>query len=331
MKFIDTLKIYIKAGDGGKGCTSFFRASCLPKGGPDGGHGGRGGSVIFMSDKNLNSLNHLSRAQKFIAENGASGQGGQKAGKKGQDIIIRLPLGTKVYLEDHQILLYDAIRHNNTFVAAQGGRGGAGNSAFKSSVNRAPTHSTSGQTGEELNVVLDLKLNSDIAIIGMPNAGKSTLLGNLTYSRTKIASYPFATINPIISSVFYDNAEYRVADIPGLIEGAANGKGLGTKTLKHLENAKVLIHLLDSCSSSTKKDFYIIRNEMEKYCKSLTKKPYIVALTKCDLETPDNLDSKKQILENSLKKEIFTISTQSIDSMHRLMIHAISLVKNTEN
>lgn len=331
MKFIDKLKIYIKAGDGGKGCTSFFRASCLPKGGPDGGHGGKGGSVLFMPDKNLNSLNHLSRAQKFIAENGAPGQGSQKSGKKGQDIIIRLPLGTKVYLEDQKVLLYDANRHNNTFVAAQGGRGGAGNSAFKSSINRTPTHSTPGQTGEELNVVLDLKLNSDIAIIGMPNAGKSTLLGSLTYSRTKIAPYPFATINPIISSVFYDNVEYKVADIPGLIKGAADGKGLGMQTLKHLENAKVLIHLLDSCSSSSKEDFYIIRNEMKKYCKSLTKKPYVVAMTKCDLETPDNLNTKKQILENSVKQGIFIISTQNIDSMHSLMVYAINLVKNIEN
>lgn len=330
MKFIDTLKIYIKAGDGGRGCTSFYRARCLPNGGPDGGHGGKGGDVIFIIDNNLNSLNHLSRIQKFIAQNGSPGQGNQRAGKKGQDLLIRLPLGTQVFLEECQVLLYDSNQHRNAFTVAVGGRGGAGNIAFKSSTNRAPQSSTLGKPGEELNVVLDLKLNSDIAIIGMPNAGKSTLLASLTYSRTKIAPYPFSTINPIISSIFYDNVEYKVADIPGLIEGASEGKGFGIQTLKHLENAKILIHLLDSSNPSHKADFYTIRKEMEKYSKDLTNKPYVIALTKCDLDTEKNISEKKELLVNSLKKEVFTISTQDINSMHNLTIHAISLINEVK-
>ena len=272
MKFLDQAKIYIKAGNGGSGSASFRREKFIEFGGPDGGDGGDGGSIIFQSDRNLNTLIDFRYAQHFKAQFGEPGSKRNKTGAKGQDLILKVPVGTQIYEEDNNTLIYDFIKNKERYLVAHGGKGGMGNVRFKSSTNRAPKKKTSGKLGEEFWVWLQLKVIADIGIIGKPNAGKSSLLAALTRAKPKIANYPFTTINPNLGVTYYDRKEITLADIPGLVEGAHKGIGLGDKFLRHIERCKVLLHLIDLSEDNLVKTYKQINNELSSYDKNLTKK-----------------------------------------------------------
>ena len=239
MKFLDQAKIYIKAGNGGSGSASFRREKFVEYGGPDGGDGGNGGSIIFESERNLNTLIDFRYAQHFRAENGYIGTKRKRTGAGGKDLIIKVPVGTQVYEEDNNTLIYDFTKNKERYLVAAGGNHGLGNVRFKSSTNRAPTKKTNGKVGEEFWVWLQLKVIEDIGIVGMPNAGKSSLLAAITRARPKIANYPFTTIDPNLGVSYYDDKEVTLADIPGLVEGAHEGTGLGDKFLRHIERCKI--------------------------------------------------------------------------------------------
>ena len=245
MKFLDQVKIYIKAGNGGDGSPSFRREKFIEYGGPDGGDGGNGGSVILKSERNLNTLIDFRYQQHHKAKRGGNGSGQNRTGKSGENLILKVPLGTQVYEEDNKTLIYDFIKVGEEFIAAKGGKGGLGNTRFKSSTNRAPKKFTKGTFGEEFTIWLQLKTIADVGIIGLPNAGKSSLLAAITNANPKIANYQFTTLNPNLGVANYDNKEITLADIPGLIEGAHKGTGLGIKFLKHIERCKSILHLID--------------------------------------------------------------------------------------
>jgi len=245
MKFLDQAKIYLKAGNGGSGSASFRREKFIEFGGPDGGDGGRGGSIIFATDKNLNTLIDFRYQQHFKAEKGEDGKGKQKTGRSGKNLILKVPIGTQIFEEDNNTLIEDLNKAEQKIVIANGGMGGSGNIKFKSSTNRAPKKKTSGDKGENFWIWLQLKVIADVGIVGMPNSGKSSLLSALTAARPKIANYPFTTINPNLGVAMYNNKEITLADIPGLIEGAHEGIGLGDKFLRHIERCKNILHLID--------------------------------------------------------------------------------------
>ena len=245
MKFLDQAKIYIKAGNGGSGSASFRREKYIEFGGPDGGDGGNGGSVIVEAERNLNTLIDFRYRQHFKAESGKSGSKKNKTGGSGKDLILKVPVGTQLYEEDNNTLIYDLTKNKEKFVIATGGRGGLGNTRFKSSTNRAPRKKTDGKKGEEFWIWLQLKVIADVGIIGLPNAGKSSFLSKCTKARPKIANYPFTTINPNLGVLNMNHKEIVLADIPGLIEGSHKGVGLGDKFLRHIERCKTLVHLID--------------------------------------------------------------------------------------
>ena len=245
MKFLDQAKIYIKAGRGGAGSASFRREKFIEFGGPDGGNGGAGGSIIFVSERNLNTLIDFRYTQHFKAENGFAGSKRNKTGASGKDLILKIPVGTQIFEEDNNTLIYDFTKNKEKYLIASGGKGGLGNVNFKSSTNRAPRKKTDGKFGEEFWIWLQLKMIADIGIIGLPNAGKSSLLATLTRAKPKIANYPFTTLNPNLGVSYYDNKEIILADIPGLVKGAHEGVGLGDKFLRHIERCKTLLHLID--------------------------------------------------------------------------------------
>ena len=245
MKFLDQAKIYIKAGNGGSGSASFRREKFVEYGGPDGGDGGDGGSIIVQSDRNLNTLIDFRYAQHFKAHHGKSGSKRNKTGANGEDLILKVPMGTQIYEEDNNTLIYDFTKNKEKYLVATGGKGGLGNVRFKSSTNRAPRKKTNGKLGEEFWIWLQLKVIADIGIIGKPNAGKSSLLAALTRAKPKIANYPFTTINPNLGVSYYGGKEITLADIPGLVEGAHKGVGLGDKFLRHIERCKILLHLIE--------------------------------------------------------------------------------------
>ena len=253
MKFLDQVKIYIKAGNGGDGSPSFRREKFIEYGGPDGGDGGNGGSVILKSERNLNTLIDFRYQQHHKAKRGGNGSGQNRTGKSGENLILKVPLGTQVYEEDNKTLIYDFIKVGEEFIAAKGGKGGLGNTRFKSSTNRAPKKFTKGTFGEEFTIWLQLKTIADVGIIGLPNAGKSSLLAAITNANPKIANYQFTTLNPNLGVANYDNKEITLADIPGLIEGAHKGTGLGIKFLKHIERCKSILHLIDISNEDLKK------------------------------------------------------------------------------
>ena len=309
MKFLDQVKIYIKAGNGGDGSPSFRREKYVEFGGPDGGDGGKGGSIILKSEENLNTLIDYRYQQHHKAERGENGSGQNRTGKGGEDLILKVPLGTQVFEEDNKTLLFDFSKKSEEYVAAAGGKGGLGNTRFKSSTNRAPRKFTKGTIGEEFTIWLQLKTIADIGIIGLPNAGKSSLLAALTNANPKIANYKFTTLNPNLGVAVYDDKEITLADIPGLIEGAHKGVGLGTKFLKHIERCKTLLHLIDVTEKDLIRSYKQIRAELGKYSKSLLKKNEIIVLNKIDLIDKKNLDSKKKILSGKIKKKIYDLST----------------------
>ncbi len=289
MKFLDQAKIYVKAGDGGNGLASFRREKFVEFGGPNGGDGGSGGSVILKAVNGLNTLIDFRYAQHFKATNGEKGGSTNKTGHGGNDLYLRVPLGTQVYAEDKKTLIYDFTKENEEFVLAKGGSGGAGNTKFKSSTNRAPRKFTKGKGGEEICVWLELKIIADVGLIGFPNAGKSSFLSISTRARPKIANYPFTTLNPNLGVLQIDDKEIVLADIPGLIEGAHKGVGLGDQFLKHIERCKSLLHIIDINEEDLITNYKIIREELRQYSEQLLKKREIVVFNKIDL-----LEEKKK-------------------------------------
>ena len=276
MKFLDQVKIFVKAGDGGSGSPSFRREKFIEFGGPDGGDGGKGGSIIIKSERNLNTLIDYRYQQHFKAQRGGDGKGKNKTGKSGKNLYLDVPIGTQIFEEDNKTLINDFKNEKEEFVAAIGGKGGFGNTKFKSSTNRAPKKFTKGTKGEEFWIWLQLKTIADIGIIGLPNAGKSSLLARVTRAKPKIASYAFTTLNPNLGVAIYDDKEITIADIPGLIEGAHLGTGLGIKFLKHIERCKIVLHLIDVSKKNLIDSYEQVRNEMEKYSKDLLNKNELI-------------------------------------------------------
>ena len=309
MKFLDQVKIYIKAGDGGSGSPSFRREKFIEFGGPDGGDGGKGGSIILKSERNLNTLIDYRYQQHFKAKRGGDGKGKKQTGKGGENLFLKVPLGTQVLEEDNKTLIYDFKRQDEEFVVANGGRGGFGNTRFKSSTNRAPRKFTKGTKGEDFCIWLQLKTIADIGIIGMPNAGKSSLLASITSATPKIANYKFTTLNPNLGVALYDDKEITLADIPGLIEGAHIGVGLGMKFLKHIERCKTLLHLIDASEENLVRNYKQIRNELKKYSNELVKKDELIVFNKVDLIDNDSLNKKIKEFERKVKRRVLSIST----------------------
>ena len=309
MKFLDQVKIFIKAGDGGSGSPSFRREKFIEFGGPDGGDGGKGGSIIFKSERNLNTLIDYRYQQHFKAQRGQDGKGKKMTGKSGEDLFLKVPIGTQVFEEDNKTLIYDFKNNNDEFVVATGGRGGFGNTKFKSSTNRAPKKITKGIKGEEFWIYLQLKTIADIGIIGLPNAGKSSLLASMTSATPKIANYKFTTLNPNLGVAVYDDKEVTLADIPGLIEGAHTGAGLGIKFLKHIERCKTLLHLIDISEDDLISSYKQVRNELKNYGKELIKKKEIIVFNKIDLLEKNDLQEKVKKFETKIKKKTLSMST----------------------
>ena len=308
MKFLDQAKIFVKAGDGGNGIASFRREKFIEYGGPNGGDGGDGGSVILKAVNGLNTLIDFRFAQHFKSENGDKGGSNNKTGHGGKDLYLRVPLGTQVYAEDKKTLIYDFTKENEEFVLAKGGKGGVGNTKFKSSTNRAPRKFTKGKSGEEISVWLELKIIADVGLIGFPNAGKSSFLTTSTKARPKIADYPFTTLKPNLGVVQFDDKEIVMADIPGLIEGAHKGIGLGDKFLKHVERCKSLLHIIDINEDDLINKYKTIREELSQYSEKLTKKKEIVVFNKIDLLTEEEKNNKIKEFKKFYKKKFFQIS-----------------------
>ncbi len=326
MKFLDQVKIYIKAGNGGDGSPSFRREKFIEFGGPDGGDGGKGGSVILKAEQNLNTLIDFRFQQHHKAKRGENGAGQNRTGKSGEDLILKVPLGTQVFEEDNKTLIYDFTKISEEFVAAAGGKGGLGNTRFKSSTNRAPRKFTKGTQGEEFTIWLQLKTIADIGIIGLPNAGKSSLLASVTNANPKIANYQFTTLNPNLGVASYDNKEITIADIPGLVEGAHKGTGLGIQFLKHIERCKSLLHLIDITSEDLKKSYQQVKNELKKYSNKLTKKKELIVLNKIDLIDEKELNHIVKNFKKNTKSEVITVSTFNKSSVSKIKSKLLNYV-----
>ena len=318
MKFLDQAKICVKAGNGGSGSASFRREKYVEYGGPDGGDGGTGGSIIFESERNLNTLIDFRYKQHFNAENGKSGSKKNKTGGGGKDLILKVPTGTQIFEEDNNTLIYDFVKNKERFVVATGGEGGLGNTRFKSSTNRAPRKKTFGKKGEEFWVWLQLKVIADAGIIGLPNAGKSSLLSRCTRAKPKIANYPFTTINPNLGVLNINHKEVILADIPGLIEGSHKGVGLGDKFLRHIERCKVLIHLIDISEKDIIGNYLKIRNELSKYDKGILKKKEIVIFNKSDLVNMNLVTEKLRNFRKKTKRDFQVISLVSKENFEKV-------------
>jgi GTPase len=301
MKFLDEAKVYIRSGDGGNGCVSFRREKFIEFGGPNGGDGGKGGDVIAEAVNGLNTLIDYRYQQHFKAKNGGGGMGKDRHGANGADVVLKVPAGTQIYEEDGETLLADLVRVGERAVLARGGNGGFGNAHFKTSTNRAPRHANPGHPGEELTIRLRLKLIADAGIIGLPNAGKSTLLAAVSAAKPKIADYPFTTLHPQLGVVGIDGREFVLADIPGLIEGAHLGAGLGDRFLGHVERCRVLLHLVDGTADDVGDAYKTVRAELDAYGHGLSEKPEVVALNKADALAPEQLKRQAARLRRALK------------------------------
>ena len=318
MKFLDQAKIYIKAGDGGAGSASFRREKYIEFGGPDGGDGGNGGSVILESEGNLNTLIDFRYRQHFKAETGKSGSKKNKTGAGGKDLILKVPVGTQIYEEDNNTLIYDLTKNKEKFVVATGGKGGLGNTRFKSSTNRTPRKKTNGKKGEEFWIWLQLKVIADVGIIGLPNAGKSSFLSKCTKAKPKIANYPFTTINPNLGVLNINHKEIVLADIPGLIEGSHKGIGLGDKFLRHIERCKTLIHLIDISEKDILGNYLKIKSELSKYDKKILKKTEIIIFNKLDLIDMDSITKKLENFRKKIKKNFEITSLLSGQNFEKI-------------
>ena len=324
MKFLDQIKIYIKAGNGGDGSPSFRREKFVEFGGPDGGDGGKGGSIILRSERNLNTLIDYRYLQHHKAERGKDGAGKKRTGRNGKNLFLKVPIGTQVFEEDNKTLIFDFKKQGEEFVAANGGKGGLGNVRFKSSTNRAPRKFTKGQIGENFIVWLQLKSIADIGIIGLPNAGKSSLLAAITNANPKIASYQFTTLNPNLGVASYDDKEITIADIPGLIEGAHKGTGLGIQFLKHVERCKSLLHMIDITNDDIKKSYKQVKTELKNYSTKLSKKKELIVLNKTDLVDKKKLKEIVDKFSNITKSEVITMSTFEKKTLSKIKAKLIS-------
>jgi|TARA_B100001142_G_scaffold260936_1_gene263449 GTP-binding protein len=326
MKFLDQVKIFIKAGDGGSGSASMRREKFIEYGGPDGGNGGNGGSIVLKAERNLNTLIDYRYTQHFKSERGQNGLGKNQTGRRGEDLYLKVPVGTQVFEEDNKTLIFDFKSEKEKFVVAIGGKGGLGNTNFKSSTNRAPKKFTKGAIGEEFWIWLQLKTIADIGIIGLPNAGKSSLLAAITNATPKIANYKFTTLNPNLGVASYDDKEITLADIPGLIEGAHTGCGLGIKFLKHIERCKALLHMIDITDKNLEKSYNQVKNEMAKYSKKLLDKKEIIVLNKIDLlETKKVNKIMKSFLINK-KCEVLYLTTLDKVSISKIKAKLLNYV-----
>ena len=326
MKFLDQVKIFIKAGDGGSGSPSFRREKFIEFGGPDGGDGGKGGSIILKSERNLNTLIDFRYQQHFKSERGSDGKGKNQTGRGGKNLYLKVPVGTQVFEEDNKTLIFDFKKESEEFVVAVGGRGGFGNTRFKSSTNRAPKKFTKGTKGEEFWIWLQLKTIADIGIIGLPNAGKSSLLAAITSATPKIANYKFTTLNPNLGVAVYDDKEITLADIPGIIEGAHEGVGLGIKFLKHIERCKSLLHLIDISEEDLKKSYTQVRKELKNYSKDMLKKDELVVLNKTDLLEDKEVKKIKNDFLKKHKVNLITLSTLDKKSISKIKSKLIKYV-----
>lgn len=326
MKFLDEAKIYIKAGDGGKGCISFRREKFIPDGGPDGGNGGKGGDVIVVCANDLNTLIDYRYQQHFKAKGGVHGMGKQRHGKQGEPLYLKVPPGTQIFSEDRTVLLADLTAPGEELVIARGGGGGRGNATFKTSINQAPRMSTPAEPGEELWVWLRLKLISDAGLLGLPNAGKSTFLAAVSQARPKIADYPFTTLKPQLGVVRVGDTEFVLADIPGLIEGASEGIGLGLKFLGHVERCNILLHLVDGTQDDVVGAYETVRAEIEAYDPELAEKAEILALNKTDAMSDEEIKEKSKALQKASGVKPYLISAatgEGIPPVLQAMLKAI--------
>jgi GTP-binding protein len=329
MKFLDEAKVYIRSGDGGNGCVAFRREKFIEFGGPSGGDGGRGGDVIAEAVTGLNTLIDYRYQQHFTAQNGRAGMGKDRHGANGADIVMKVPAGTQIYEEDGATLLADFTAIGQRAVLAKGGNGGFGNAHFKSSTNRAPRHANPGLTGEERTIQLRLKLIADAGIIGLPNAGKSTFLAAVTAAKPKIADYPFTTLHPQLGVVRVHDTEFVLADIPGLIEGAHEGKGLGDRFLGHVERCRVLLHLIDGTCEDAGEAYKTVRSELESYGGDLTDKPEIVALNKSDAMTPEQIKQQTARLKRAAKRTPLVLSAAAGEGVTQALRALLKII--TEN
>jgi len=326
MKFLDEAKVYIASGAGGNGCVSFRREKFIEFGGPNGGDGGSGGDVVVEAVTGLNTLIDYRYQQHFKAQRGGNGMGKDRAGANGKDVVLKVPVGTQVYEEDGETLLADLTEVGQRVTIAEGGNGGFGNAHFKSSTNRAPRHANPGQPGEEQTIRLRLKLIADAGLIGLPNAGKSTFLAAVSAAKPKIADYPFTTLHPQLGVVEVDGREFVLADLPGLIEGAHEGLGLGDRFLGHTERCRVLLHLIDGTSDDAGEAYKIVRGELEAYGHGLIDKPEIVALSKSDALTKDAIKTQAGKLKKASKKTPLVLSAQSGDGVQEALRALLKII-----
>ena len=308
MKFLDQAKIYIRSGDGGNGAMAFRREKFIEFGGPNGGNGGRGGDVYAICVDNLNTLIDYRYQQHFRAENGKGGSGSERTGHGGQDMVFKVPPGTQIFAEDNETLIADLVKVGDKALIAKGGNGGFGNAHFKSATNRAPTRANPGEPGQEMTIWLRLKLIADAGLIGLPNAGKSTFLAAVSGAKPKIAPYPFTTLHPNLGVVRVDTTDFVLADIPGLIEGAHEGAGLGTRFLGHVERCKVLLHLVDVNEEDVAEAYRTVRRELKAYGADLDKRRELVALSKCDAADAEIIASKSAELQKAARKKPLVLS-----------------------
>ncbi len=327
MKFLDEVKIYISSGNGGPGCLSFRREANVPKGGPDGGNGGKGGDVIIETISGLNTLIDFRYRQHFKAKSGQHGMGRNRNGSNAEDIVLQVPIGTEILDETKSSVILDLNKIGDKFVLAKGGVGGKGNSFYKTSVNQSPRKIQPGEKGEDKILWLRLKLIADVGLVGLPNAGKSTFLSRMTASKPKIADYPFTTLYPNLGVANVDKDEYVIADVPGLIKDAHKGTGLGHRFLGHVERCKLLLHLIDISSSKIYEDYEVIINELKNYASSVSKKKRILVFTKCDVFNEREIKKIKNLLKKKKIDDGFFISSVTGKNILKLSRHIASIIK----
>ena len=330
MKFLDEAKVYIASGAGGNGCVSFRREKFIEFGGPNGGDGGKGGDVVVEAVNGLNTLIDYRYQQHFKALRGGNGMGKDRAGANGKDVVLKVPIGTQVYEEDGETLIADLTEVGQRVTISRGGNGGFGNAHFKSSTNRAPRHANPGQPGEERTIRLRLKLIADAGLIGLPNAGKSTFLAAVSAAKPKIADYPFTTLHPQLGVVEVDGREFVLADLPGLIEGAHEGTGLGDRFLGHTERCRVLLHLVDGTGEDAGAAYRIVRGELEAYGQGLTEKPEIVALSKSDAMTNEAIEAQTAKLKKACRKTPMVLSAQSGDGVQEVLRALLRIIDQAQ-
>jgi GTP-binding protein len=327
MKFLDEAKVYIRSGDGGNGCVSFRREKFIEFGGPNGGDGGKGGDVVAEAVDGLNTLIDYRYQQHFTAKNGGAGMGQDRHGANGADVVLKVPVGTQIYEEDGETLLADLTETGERVLLARGGNGGFGNTHFKSSTNRAPRRANPGQPGEEHTIRLRLKLIADAGIVGLPNAGKSTFLAAVSAAKPKIADYPFTTLSPQLGVVDVDGREFVLADIPGLIEGAHEGVGLGDRFLGHVERCRVLLHLVDGTSGHAGEAYKTVRAELSAYGEGLNEKTEVVALSKADAMRPEDIKQQLARLKRAARKTPLVVSAVSGEGVKEVLRTLLKIIE----